>query len=180
MLLTRMPTISLRLMTEADLSLVLAWRNHPEIRRYMYSQAEISPAEHAEWFKNMSVNPSRVLLIFEVDGVPIGYANFTLHEGREAGWGFYLAPNAPKSTGRLLGEAITDYAFSVLGLEKVWGEVLEYNVPSQRFHLRHGFVLETIFLEKSTATQKLRNVHKYVLTKNAWQAHKGKAYEYPR
>jgi len=169
------PVTSLRLMTEADLLLALAWRNHPEIRRHMYSQAEISPAEHVEWFKNTSANPTRVLLIFEVDGAPIGYANFTLHEGGEAGWGFYLAPDAPKGTGRLLGDAITDYAFSVLGLEKIWGEVLENNAASQRFHLRHGFVLETIFPEKSTATQSLSNVHKYVLTRNAWQAHKEKS-----
>lgn len=167
-----MPKVNLRLMTEADLPLALAWRNHPEIRCHMYSQAEISPAEHAEWFKITSANPSRVLLIFEVNEVALGYANFTLHEGAEACWGFYLAADAPRGTGRLLGDAITDYAFSVLALEKIWGEVLENNGPSHRFHLRHGFVLETILREKTTATQILSNVHKYVLTKSDWQAHK--------
>ena len=169
------PKASLRLMTETDLPLALAWRNHPEIRCHMYSQAEINPAEHAAWFKNTSANPARVLLIFEVDSAPTGYANFTLYDGGEADWGFYLAPDSPKGTGRLLGDAITDYAFSVLGLEKIWGEVLENNVPSQRFHLRHGFELATVFPEKSTATQSLSNVHKYVLNRNAWQAHRGKS-----
>ena len=175
MSLELMPKTSLRLMTEADLSLVLEWRNHPEIRRHMYSQREISPAEHAKWFKNTSANPSRVLLIFEVDGAPMGYASFTLHEDSEADWGFYLAPNAPKGTGRLMGNAITNYAFSVLGLEKLCGEVLENNVSSQRFHLHHGFVLETIFREKKTGAQKFCNVQKYVLTRNGWQAHKRKS-----
>lgn len=171
----QMPKASLRLMTEADLPQALAWRNHPEIRRHMYSQAEITPAEHAAWFKTTSVNPARVLLIFELDRVPQGYANFTLHEGKQAAWGFYLAPDVPKGTGRLLGDAITDYAFDVLGLEKIWGEVLVDNVPSQRFHLRHGFELEAIMPGKATANQNLSNVRKYVLTRSAWQAHKGKS-----
>lgn len=161
-------------MTEADLPQALAWRNHPEIRRYMFSQSEISPAEHEAWFKNTSASPSRVLLIFEVDGVSVGYANFTLHEGGEADWGFYMAPGAPRGAGRLMGEAITGYAFLVMGLEKIWGEALADNVPSQRFHLRHGFELETILPEKATGTQNLNNVHRYVLTRNAWHAHKGK------
>lgn len=172
-----MSQASLRLMTEADLPRVLAWRNHPEIRRYMYSQAEISPTEHAAWFKNASVNPSRVLLIFEVGGVPVGYANFTLHEGGEAGWGFYLAPDALKGTGHLMGEAVTEYAFLVLGLERIYGEVIEVNVASQRFHLRHGFELVTDFQGKSgcSTSQSVNNLYKYVLTRNAWQVHKGKS-----
>lgn len=169
--------VSLRLMTEADLPRTLAWRNHPEIRRYMYSQVEISPTEHAAWFRNASVNPSRVLLIFEVGGVPVGYANFTLYEGGEAGWGFYLAPDALKGTGRLMGEAITEYAFLVLGLEKICGEVIETNVASQRFHLRHGFELAPGFHGKSghSTPQSVNNIYKYILTRNAWQVHKGKS-----
>jgi UDP-4-amino-4,6-dideoxy-N-acetyl-beta-L-altrosamine N-acetyltransferase len=170
----QMSRVSLRLMMEADLPLALAWRNHPEIRRYMYSQAEISLTEHAAWFKSISRNPSRVLLIFEVDGVPVGYANFRLYEGGEADWGFYAAPDAPKGTGRLMGEAITEYAFSVLGLEKICGEVLETNVPSQRFHLRHGFELVTDFQGKSKTPQSANNIYRYVLTRKTWQARKGK------
>lgn len=168
MAVVRTPKVSLRLMAEADLPIVLAWRNHPKIRLHMYSQGEISLTEHAEWFRDASAKPSRVLLIFVVNDTPAGYANFTLYDGKQAKWGFYLAPNAPKGAGYFLGEAVTDHGFSVLGLEKIWGEVLEKNTPSQHFHIRHGFEYETTFLLG------LSNVHKYVLTKNAWQAHKGK------
>lgn len=43
----------LRPMTEADLAQVLAWRNHPDIRANMYTQHEITMAEHRAWWDRM-------------------------------------------------------------------------------------------------------------------------------
>jgi RimJ/RimL family protein N-acetyltransferase len=42
----------IRKMEHDDLERVLAWRNHPEIRRYMYTQHEITWDEHLRWFLN--------------------------------------------------------------------------------------------------------------------------------
>ena len=40
----------LRPLMEQDLEMVLQWRNHPEINRYMYNQTAISWEEHRQWF----------------------------------------------------------------------------------------------------------------------------------
>ena len=33
----------LRRLTEDDVPMILPWRNHPDVRRFMYTQHEISP-----------------------------------------------------------------------------------------------------------------------------------------
>ena len=96
----------LRPMTQEDLERVLTWRNHEDVRRYMYTQHEISLAEHTRWFERASQDPSRHLLVFEYNATPLGFIN--LHQiapGGVAEWGFYAAPDAIKGTGRQLGRA---------------------------------------------------------------------------
>ena len=112
----------LRVMTEADLEQVLLWRNHPEVRRYMYTSHEISMDEHRNWFIGASLDQALHLLIYEQEDKPLGFVNFTRTRCREiADWGFYLAPEAPKGSGRKLGNSALNYAFFELALHKVCG-----------------------------------------------------------
>jgi UDP-4-amino-4,6-dideoxy-N-acetyl-beta-L-altrosamine N-acetyltransferase len=131
----------IRHMEESDIEQVLSWRNHPDIRRYMYTQHEISLAEHTRWFNNASMDTARQLLIFESDGVAQGFVN--LHEfaaGGIANWGFYVAPDAPKGTGRHLGQCLLRHAFRVLSLHKLCGQALGFNERSIQFHLHLAYL----------------------------------------
>jgi UDP-4-amino-4,6-dideoxy-N-acetyl-beta-L-altrosamine N-acetyltransferase len=130
-------------MTEDDLKQVLQWRNHEDIRRYMYTTHEIGLEEHRNWFSNASKNPSVYLLIYEHLGQACGFVNIT--RGRcvqVADWGFYLAPDAPKGTGRSLGKQALVYAFDELELHKVCGQALGFNERSITFHTALGFIEE--------------------------------------
>jgi UDP-4-amino-4,6-dideoxy-N-acetyl-beta-L-altrosamine N-acetyltransferase len=136
-------------MSEQDLSLVLAWRNHPDIRSLMRSQAVISNEEHLAWFARTSGDSSVHLLIFEVDDRPLGFAKLSLIEGSPvAEWGFYAAPDAPRGTGVQLGVAVLNFAFNELGLHKVCGQVLAFNERSLRFHRKLGFRDEGILRDQ--------------------------------
>lgn len=139
----RAVTQHIRLMQSTDLEQVLAWRNHPEVRRFMYTRHAISLDEHRRWFERASGQTDRHLLIYEQQGEPRGFVN--LHQtgaGGIADWGFYAAPDAPRGTGRQLGTLALEYAFRQLGLHKVCGQALAFNAPSIRFHLRLGFQQE--------------------------------------
>lgn len=165
--------VRLQVMTQADLEQVLAWRNHPKVRQYMYSQNEISFDEHVSWFNRASADPHRHLLILKIDDQSQGYVSFHTNGAGAAVWGFYLAPDAPKGTGRMLGNAATRYAFEEIGLERIWGEVLPDNQASQKFHLSQGFVLESILPDKQVGPQTIRHVRQYLLTRDAWRARQG-------
>jgi len=135
------PRGALRPLEEQDLELVLSWRNHPEVRRWMYTSHEIGLEEHRRWFKGAAVDASRFLLVYELQGIPSGYVNLTMEEERpgSATWGFYLAPDAPLGSGRGLGQAALEFAFESVGVEVLRGEALASNLNSIAFHRRLGF-----------------------------------------
>lgn len=134
---------NVRPMTVADLDCVLGWRNHPAIRAWMFSGKEIAKNEHAEWFSRASMTPNQWLFIYEVVGRPLGFMNLRADATtRNAEWGFYTAPDAPRGTGSAMGQAVIALAFADLGIRKITGQVLDFNRRSAAFHRRLGFALE--------------------------------------
>ena len=139
---------TVRRMTDADLALVLSWRNHQSVRAFMYNQHKISSQEHALWFERSSSDPSRHLLIYEEQGTPCGFVHLTVSDSsRNAFWGFYAAPEASRGVGRRMGQVALAYAFGSSGFHKISGEALAHNEKSIRFHLSLGFQQEGVLRE---------------------------------
>lgn len=134
---------TLRPMGESDLEEVLIWRNHPDVRSVMFSTHEIRMDEHRTWYAHASKNPAIALLIYERDERAIGFVNITRTRCPDvAEWGYYMAPDALRGSGRKLGTQALNYAFTQLSLHKVCGQVLGFNARSIAFHTRLGFTEE--------------------------------------
>lgn len=162
-----------RRMNERDLPQVLSWRNHHDIRRYMYTRHEISLEEHVRWFSQASQDPERHLLIFEIDAIPLGFINIhQIARGAIADWGFYAAPDAPKGARPALGDAALRYAFKTAGLHKLCGEALAYNERSIRFHLSLGFQREGVRRQQHFDGQQYLDVVYFGLLASEWQQEK--------
>lgn len=162
----------IRPMVKADLIFVLEWRNHPDVRRFMYNQHEIALLEHQQWFERTLEDPKKHLLIFEVNHQSLGFVNFSeTGSGGIAEWGFYAAPDAPKGSGRQLGHVALDHAFNQLKLHKVSGHVLAYNERSLQLHKTLGFRQEAILRDGHFDGQLHHNVICFGLLCREWQAH---------
>lgn len=162
-------TARVRPMTQSDLECVLSWRNHPEVRHYMYTQNEITRDEHQLWFARTQRDPNKHLLIFELGGKPFGFVNFSeLPCGGIADWGFYAAPGAPKGIGRRLGKVALDHAFIHLKLHKVSGQALGHNARSIRFHLSLGFQQEGTLRDQHFDGDRFHNVICFGLLSDQW------------
>lgn len=163
-------TSHIRPMVHADLSLVLSWRNHQDVRRNMFSQHEITLKEHQEWFEKTCQDSRKHLLIFEVNHHAIGFVNFSeTGNGGPAEWGFYTAPDAPRGSGQQLGNAALRHAFINLNLQKVCGQALEYNSRSIRMHKSLGFKQEGILCNQHFDGETYHNVICFGLLRNDWQ-----------
>lgn len=160
----------IRPMVHADLAAVLAWRNHPDVRRYMYSQHEITLDEHQRWFEGALSDKTKHLLIFETNQQPLGFVNFNeTGHGGIAAWGFYVAPDAPKGSGRQLGRAALNHAFTHLKFHKVNGEALAYNQRSIKFHQSMGFQQEGILRDQHFDGERYHNAICFGLLSYEWQ-----------
>jgi UDP-4-amino-4,6-dideoxy-N-acetyl-beta-L-altrosamine N-acetyltransferase len=157
-------------MTAADLHTVLAWRNDPQVRLHMFTRDEIALADHVAWFERSSHDPLRHLLVFESDGVPLGFVSLVVASaaGRVADWGFYAAPGAPKGTGRHLGATTLEHAFGPLALHKVCGQVLGENVRSIHFHEALGFRQEGLLRQQHFDGTHHHDVACFGLLRHEW------------
>lgn len=129
-----------------DSARLLAWRNLPEIRRWMYTDHLISQDEHNRWFAGMIADPSRRYWVIELDGAPVGLANLadmSLAHRRTA-WAYYLAD--PAVRGRGIGAFVEffviEHVFGELGLDKLCCEVLVENEAVWKMHEAFGFQRE--------------------------------------
>ena len=162
-------SLQIRSMTEEDLTMVLAWRNHPEVRRFMFTQHEISLEEHTQWFMRAVQDNTRSLLIVQEQGSPIGYVQFSNVEPcGVADWGFYARPDAPKGTGRKLGTLALGHAFGQLELHKVCGQAIDTNHASIRFHERLGFKREGVLRDQKRMNEQYQTLICFGLLAHEW------------
>lgn len=157
-------------MTREDLELVLQWRNHIDIRRFMLTQHEIKLEEHTRWFGKVSADPTRKLMIVEEGQQPLGFVQFSsVSDDGVSDWGFYVRPDAPKGSGRKLGTMALNFAFDSWNLHKVCGQAIVENVASIAFHQRLGFVKEGVLREQSKVAGKHSDLVCFGLLKSEWK-----------
>ncbi len=139
--------MKLKPLTEADLQMVLRWRNHPEVRRVMFTDHEISLAEHLAWWEKTRHDPARQVLLFHYQGRPAGVVNFFDIDARQKSchWGFYLDNERCRDHAERLKiwlgleQAAIEHAFTVIGAAALYCETLELNRPVHQLHRKFGF-----------------------------------------
>lgn len=103
---------------------VLAWRNHPEIRRWMYNKDVISEEDHFEFLQQLPRQRHRYYWLVKEGNKDLGVIDLSNCKGGESEWGFYLNP---KHIGggkalRLFHHAL-HFFFLKIRLNKVYGYV---------------------------------------------------------
>lgn len=142
------PQIRLRPAAASDKDRLRTWRNLPEISAWMYSDHEISEAEHDRWFHAALADPARVYWIIEADAAPVGLANLydIVPAHRKCAWAYYLAEASTR--GRGVGAAVEfkviEHVFAERGLNKLCCEVLIGNEAVWKLHESFGFRREAL------------------------------------
>ena len=140
-----MREINLHLVTNIraqDQDELLEIRNKPEIRKWMYTEHEISSNEHSNWIQSLNDNSSRIAFAMFENSEVIGAFNIysinNLHKTCE--WGWFIDP---LKSGGGLGSAIEfnliDFIFNNLKMYKQTVEVLEENTPVINLHKKFFF-----------------------------------------
>lgn len=167
-----MTSCSMRRLTETDLELVLKWRNHPAVRKNMYTQHEITLQEHVRWFHSIKDSNDVQYFIFEIDAQPVGVINFSNFSKQkyQAMWGFYSGDLEQKGVGKLMETHALRYAFEDLGLEKLNCEVLSCNLKVVNFHRKFGFSIEGVFKNHFVTPEgESQDIYRLAITKSEWK-----------
>lgn len=164
--------VKMRLSGPADSARMLAWRNMPEIRRWMYTDHVISQEEHDRWFAGALSDPSRRYWIIELDGLAVGLANLADYSPaqRRTAWAYYLAD--PSVRGRGVGAYVEyfviEHVFGELGANKLCCEVLIDNEAVWKMHEAFGFRREAVFRDHIWKDGKATDVMALGLLASDW------------
>lgn len=120
--------------------MVLAWRNHEAIRKWMSNKNEITLKEHLKYIDSLSTKNDRIyFLVKELDNY-LGVIDFTsIVENEFAEFGVYAKPNLI-GVGSTLMNKIIDYAFNILKLKKLIANVYVNNEKAIKLYKKFNFI----------------------------------------
>lgn len=110
---------------------VLAWRNHPEIRRWMYNKNIISEKDHLRFLRLLPQQRQRYYWLVRKGGKNWGVVDLSNYQNGESEWGFYINP-AYMGSGKAiqLFHHALQFFFTKIRLRSVYGYVGCYNTNS--------------------------------------------------
>jgi UDP-4-amino-4,6-dideoxy-N-acetyl-beta-L-altrosamine N-acetyltransferase len=170
------PDVAFRPVDEGDRDRLLAWRNSPQVAAFMYSDHLIAREEHDRWFDGLVGHQRRRDWVVLLDGAPVGLTSLVdidAVQGR-ATIARYLAEETSRGLG--LGGftefKVADHAFQVLGLRKLWSEILATNEAALASHLASGFQREALFRAHIVKQGQPTNVIGLGLLAEDWRDHR--------
>lgn len=123
-------------------SKILAMRNHPEIKKWMYTQEDITPESHLAFIEHLKNDRTKLYLLVLFKGQTIGTINFKEidRDKRAAEFALFSNPFSPlPGAGRILEEAAIRYGTDSLGLRTLTLEVFTDNRQVINLHKKYGF-----------------------------------------
>lgn len=127
-------------LNEAQKAMILEWRNHPDIRAYMYNTGEISQEEHFAFIESLKRREDKRYFLVQQEGENIGVIDFTDITPSSATMGIYANPYlSQKGIGSVLLQAIVDYAFDILKVQTLKAEVFATNAKAKALYEKFGF-----------------------------------------
>jgi RimJ/RimL family protein N-acetyltransferase len=170
--------IYLRPAERADLPTFVRWFSDAETTRYLAIRAPFSLAMEEQWFTGLLERHGKSDFLFVIclvaDGRPIGTTG--LHEvNREDGhatWGISIGEKAEwnKGYGTEALEAMCDFAFGQLRLERVELDVYVPNKRAQRSYEKAGFTVEGTLRRAHFADGAHQDMIRMSMLRGEWDA----------
>lgn len=135
-------------LSTAEHQQVLSWRNHSEVRRWMYTPDVIAWEEHVAFVGRLQGDFPHAYWRVDQGAERLGvvYLNRISLVHRQAWLGLYGNPDlVGQGVGAKLGKVLQRLAFADLGLHALRLEVLTDNLRAQRLYARLGFRPEALF-----------------------------------
>jgi diamine N-acetyltransferase len=142
--------VLLRAPERSDIPTFVRWFNDGETTAFLSMRSPMSVAAEEQWFERMLEAQGKSAFHFVMcrleDGQPIGtiglfnldyingHAGVGISIGEKALWGQGLGTDAMN--------ALLDFGFGQLRLERMWLEVFDFNPRGRRSYEKSGFVLE--------------------------------------
>ena len=158
--------------------MVLNWRNHPDIRKWMRSSDPIDAQQHQKFLTSLRQTDTKQYYLLYLDHQPLGVTDF-YNENNTSGrrssyYGYYLNPELiGASYGMLLEFWAAEIALVSMGIQQLIAETKCDNQSANELHAHFGFTirqtnadgLQEAVLERKTWETRRLSIHPLI---NRW------------
>ncbi|MBD3807229.1 MAG: UDP-4-amino-4,6-dideoxy-N-acetyl-beta-L-altrosamine N-acetyltransferase [Epsilonproteobacteria bacterium] len=142
--------------------MVLGWRNHPNIKKWMYTQEDISLENHLKFIDSLKSNKDKLYFLLKESGEYIGVIDFYNFKDNSCDIGLYQNPNL-KGRGQNIMNTICKYAFGCLKLKSIFAEVILSNAKAYDLYHQFGFkIVKELNVKK-------HNIYRMELINENWK-----------
>ena len=119
--------------------MVLSWRNHQDIRKWMSNKKEITLEEHSNYIDSLFYKKDRIYFLVKESNDYLGVIDFTnIVENEFSEFGIYVKPGL-RGVGTKLMDIIINNAFNVLKLKKLIANVCVDNEKAKKLYKKFNF-----------------------------------------
>ena len=162
--------LTLRCMTQMDLSNTMDWLNDQETT--VYTQHGIYPMTVEGMLEYFNIPQKRLYLAIEAGGIHIG--NITLgniHDTfRTADLSILIGKKRGEGYGKEAVRLVVDHAFRRMNINRIEAGMVEINLASKAVFISNGFVYEGTRREAYYCEGGYKDVSIYSILKNEWRA----------
>ena len=147
-------------LTREYLEFVREVRNHPEVNKYLYTNAHISREEQERWYrKQLRDKKSSVFIALSDEAIGYCQVKNIDHVNHSCELGFCIAPrHQGKGYGMAVVKQLISYAKSKLKMHRLYLEVFADNEKAIKLYENCGFSKEGILRDKIFKDGKFRDV----------------------
>jgi len=145
--------------------MVLEWRNHPDIKKWMYTTENIKKEAHLKFIVSLKNNKNKLYFVVKQKNKYLGVIDFTELDSQSIYFGLYANPDIKMvGIGRILEKISIDYAFDILKKDSLKLEVFSSNRQVINLHKKFNFIeIETkIVNEKEVICMELARENRKV------------------
>jgi RimJ/RimL family protein N-acetyltransferase len=170
--------VILRPIQRTDITNFLVWFNDPEVNQYLTVYLPMTEMAEEKWIENLAADFSKVNLVVEAKitggSRPIGSIGLESinSKNRDTEFGIVIGEKDYWNQGYGTESAglIIKYAFEQLNLNRVSSRVYDFNLRSQRMHLKLGFREEGRRRQAKYVNGQYHDVIEYGLLRSEWDS----------
>jgi UDP-4-amino-4,6-dideoxy-N-acetyl-beta-L-altrosamine N-acetyltransferase len=147
--------------------MILNWRNHENVRKWMYDSIPITEEIHLSFINQLQNNIKNQYFLVKINNIDIGTIYFTNinTDKKECEFGLYANPfKKIMGIGKVLEDTCIKYAFDVLKLKKLKLEVFSDNQKALNLYKKFNFkeIDKKIVNNESVICMELKNEEKFL------------------
>jgi UDP-4-amino-4,6-dideoxy-N-acetyl-beta-L-altrosamine N-acetyltransferase len=130
-------------LTREENLIILDWRNHDSIRKWMFNKEHIGEQEHLNFIQQLHGNLQKKYWLVNKNLDPIGVSSIIDIKNENAEWGYYIAPEYHETNLGLEFYYYTlSYLFDFIKLKSIYGYELINNKGASSLNSLFGFTKE--------------------------------------